>query len=51
MVIQGVVPDLPDQTLVVEQTIATLWAGVKVVPRLPKSATNKRSGRSRTPKK
>jgi AcrR family transcriptional regulator len=36
MVIQGVVPDLPDQTLVVEQTIATLWAGVQVVPRLPK---------------
>ena len=30
MVIQGVVPDLPDQTLVVEQTIATLWAGVQV---------------------
>ena len=32
MVIQGVVPDLPDQTLVVEQTIATLWAGVQAVP-------------------
>ena len=32
MVIQGVVPDLPDQTFVVEQTIATLWAGVQVVP-------------------
>ncbi|HEX4066387.1 MAG TPA: TetR/AcrR family transcriptional regulator [Acidobacteriaceae bacterium] len=46
MVIQGVVPDLPDQTLVVEQTIATLWAGVQVVPRLPKSAVSKRSGRS-----
>jgi AcrR family transcriptional regulator len=46
MVIQGVVPDLPDQTLVVEQTIATLWAGVKAVPRLPKSAIPKRSGRS-----
>jgi hypothetical protein len=37
-VIQGVVPDLPDQALVVEQTIATLWAGVQTVPRLPKSA-------------
>ena len=37
-VIQGVVPDLPDQTLVIEQTIATLWAGVQAVPRLPKSA-------------
>ena len=47
MVIQGVVPDLPDQTLVVEQTIATLWAGVQAVPRLPKSAIPKRSGRSR----
>jgi hypothetical protein len=46
MVIQGVVPDLPDQTLVVEQTIATLWAGVQVVPRLPKRAVSKRSGRS-----
>ena len=46
MVIQGVVPDLPDQTLVVEQTIATLWAGVQVVPRLPKSAVSKRSSRS-----
>jgi hypothetical protein len=46
MVIQGVVPDLPDQTLVVEQTIATLWAGVQVVPRLPKSAVYKRSNRS-----
>jgi hypothetical protein len=44
MVIQGVVPDLPD--LVVEQTIATLWAGVKAVPRLPKKAITKRSGRS-----
>jgi AcrR family transcriptional regulator len=46
MVIQGVVPDLPDQTLVVEQTIATLWAGVQAVPRLPKSAIYKRSGRT-----
>jgi hypothetical protein len=50
MVIQGVVPDLPDQTLVVEQTIATLWAGVQVVPRLPSSAVSKRSSRSTTPK-
>ena len=49
-VIQGVVPDLPDQTLVVEQTIATLWAGVKAVPRLPKSAIPKRSGRYRASK-
>jgi hypothetical protein len=46
MVIQGVVPDLPEQVLVVEQTIATLWAGVKTVPRLPKSAISKRAGRS-----
>ncbi len=46
MVIQGVVPDLPDQTLVVEQTIATLWAGVQAVPRLPKSAITRRPGRS-----
>jgi AcrR family transcriptional regulator len=46
MVIQGVVRDFPDQTLVVEQTIATLWAGVQVVPRLPKSVVSKRSGRS-----
>ncbi len=46
MVIQGVVPDLPDQTLVVEQTIATLWAGVQAVPRLPKSTISKRSDRS-----
>src|SRR5271170_5564685 len=45
-VIQGVVPDLPDQALVVEQTIATLWAGVQAVPRLPKSAISKRSARS-----
>ena len=45
-----VVPDLPDQTLVVEQTIATLWAGVQLVPRLPKSAVSKRSGRSIAPK-
>jgi hypothetical protein len=43
-VIQGVVPDLPDQAIVVEQTIATLWAGVQTVPRLPKSAITKRSG-------
>jgi AcrR family transcriptional regulator len=49
-VIQGVVPDLPDQALVVEQTIATLWAGVQAVPRLPKSAIPKRSGRSRASK-
>jgi AcrR family transcriptional regulator len=47
MVIQGVVPDLPDQTLVAEQTIATLWAGVQAVPRLPKSAIPKRSGASK----
>ena len=46
MVIQGVVPDLPDQTLVVEQTIATLWAGVQAVPRLPKRTISKRSDRS-----
>ena len=45
-----VVPDLPEQTLVVEQTIATLWAGVQVVPRLPKRAVSKRSGRSSAPK-
>jgi AcrR family transcriptional regulator len=45
-VIQGVVPNLPDQALMVEQTIATLWAGVQAVPRLPKSAISKRSGRS-----
>jgi AcrR family transcriptional regulator len=45
MVIQGVVPDRPGQTVVVEQTIATLWAGVKAVPRLPKSAITKRFGR------
>ena len=45
-VIQGVVPGLSDQALVIEQTIATLWAGVKAVPRLPKSAMPKRSGRS-----
>jgi AcrR family transcriptional regulator len=50
MVIQGAVPDLPDQTLVVEQTVATLWAGVQAVPRLPKSAVTKRSGRSSTSK-
>ncbi len=51
MVIQGVVPDLPDQALVVEQTIATLWAGVQVVPRLPKRAASKRSARSNTSKR
>jgi hypothetical protein len=45
-VLAPVVPDLPDQTLVIEQTIATLWAGVQAVPRLPKSAVSKRSGRS-----
>jgi AcrR family transcriptional regulator len=50
-VIQGVVPDLPDQALVVEQTIATLWAGVQAVPRLPKSAIPKRSGRSSASKR
>ena len=50
MVIQGVVPDLSDQTLVVEQAIATLWAGLQVVPRLPKSAITKRSGRSHASK-
>ncbi len=46
MVIQGVVPNLPERALVVEQTIATLWAGVQAVPRLPKSAIPKRSSRS-----
>ena len=50
MVIQGVVPDLPDQALVAEQTIATLWAGVQAVPRSPKSAIPKRPGRSRPSK-
>jgi len=50
-VIQGVVPDLPDQALVVEQTIATLWAGVQVVPRLPKKAITKKSGRSNASKR
>jgi AcrR family transcriptional regulator len=45
-VIQGVVPGLSDQTLVTEQTIVTLWAGVQAVPRLPKSAISKRSSRS-----
>jgi len=49
MVIQGVVPDRPDHTLVVEQTIATLWAGVQAVPRLPKSAIPKRPSRSKAP--
>jgi AcrR family transcriptional regulator len=51
MVIQGVVPHRPDQTLVVEQTIATLWAGVQAVPRLPKSAITKRFGRSNASKR
>jgi AcrR family transcriptional regulator len=51
MVIQGVVPDRPEQTLVVEQTIATLWAGVQTVPRLPKNAILKRSGRSSASKR
>ena len=51
MVIQGVVPDRPDQNLVVEQAIATLWAGVQAVPRLPKSAIPRRSGRSNTAKR
>jgi hypothetical protein len=45
-VIQGVVPGLSDQTLVTEQTIATLWAGLQTVPRLPKSAISKRASRS-----
>jgi AcrR family transcriptional regulator len=51
MVIQGVVPDRPEPNLVVEQTIATLWAGVQAVPRLPKSAITKRSGRSNASKR
>jgi AcrR family transcriptional regulator len=51
MVIQGVVPDRPDHTLVVEQTIATLWAGVQAVPRLAKSAIPKRPSRSKAPKR
>lgn len=51
MVIQGVVPDRPDQTAVIEQTIATLWAGVRAVPRLPKSAIPKRSRRSNASKR
>jgi AcrR family transcriptional regulator len=51
MVIQGVVPDRPDQALVVEQMIATLWAGVQAVPRLPKSALPKRSRRSSVSKR
>jgi hypothetical protein len=46
-----VVPDLPDQAIVVEQTIATLWAGVQTVPRLPKSAISKRSSRSNASKR
>jgi AcrR family transcriptional regulator len=51
MVIQGVVPDRPDQAIVVEQAIATLWAGVQVVPRLPKSAITKRARRSSASKR
>jgi AcrR family transcriptional regulator len=51
MVIQGVVPDRPDQALVVEQMVATLWAGVQAVPRLPKSALPKRSRRSSVSKR
>jgi AcrR family transcriptional regulator len=51
MVIQGAVPDRPEQTLVVEQTIATLWAGVQTVPRLPKRAITKQSGRSNASKR
>ena len=51
MVIQGVVADRPEQTLVVEQTIATLWAGVQTVPRLPKSAIPRRSVRSSATKR
>ena len=51
MVIQGVVPERPDQTLVVEQTIATLWAGVQAVPRLRNSAIAKRFGRSSASKR
>ncbi len=50
-VIQGVVPGLSDQTLVTEQTIATLWAGVQAVPRSPKSAISKRSSRSSASKR
>jgi AcrR family transcriptional regulator len=49
-VIQGVVPGLSDQALVVEQTIASLWAGVQAVPRLPKRAISKLSSRSRASK-
>ena len=45
-VIQGVVPGLSDQALVTEQTVATLWAGLQTVPRLPKSSIPKRSSRS-----
>src|SRR5215469_7796500 len=51
MVIQGVVPNRPDQALIIEQTIATLWAGVQAVPRLPKSTIAKRSDRSRASKR
>jgi AcrR family transcriptional regulator len=50
-VIQGVVHGLSDQTLVTEQTIATLWAGLQTVPRLPKSAVSKRSSRSSATKR
>jgi AcrR family transcriptional regulator len=51
MVIQGVVPDRPDQALIVEQALATLWAGVQVVPRLPKRTVSKRPGRPRAAKR
>jgi AcrR family transcriptional regulator len=51
MVIQGAVTDLPDQALVVEQAIATLWAGVLAVPRLPKSPASKRPSRSSAKKR
>jgi AcrR family transcriptional regulator len=51
MVIQGALPDRPDSALVVEQTIATLWAGVQAVPRLPKSAIPRRAGRSNASKR
>jgi hypothetical protein len=42
---------LPDLTLVVEQTIATLWAGVQAVPRLPKSANRRNVLEGSTPRK
>ena len=35
----------PDSGFVIENTIATLWAGVQAVPNLPKSTITKRSGR------